>query len=227
MCLCTYQKKDKNTEFVIGTLVIKAAWLTWGCSYVTSDQWCYSPLPDSPFTSYLAPHTESLCAKARAISPLTATLSVCVCAHPCATITSIVACVFVCLSMCVRDIPLTPFLFQGHWWSVEVKSYKSPHPPPSLHSTPPPPPSLVFSTCPHAHPERASWGLRSHSYLEPGLLLRVCSGWEAVEGNYSSALIGIIILAGWQRWITQQDAARQGRGCWPGGHDRREDKRRK
>lgn len=137
MCLCTYQKKDKNTEFVIGTLVIKAAWLTWGCSYVTSDQWCYSPLPDSPFTSYLAPHTESLCAKARAISPLTATLSVCVCAHPCATITSIVACVFVCLSMCVRDIPLTPFLFQGHWWSVEVKSYKSPHPTPfsSLHPT--------------------------------------------------------------------------------------------
>lgn len=51
MCCARYQKKDNNPEFVIGTVVITAAWLTRECSYVTSDQWRYSPLPDSPFTS--------------------------------------------------------------------------------------------------------------------------------------------------------------------------------
>ena len=54
MWCARYQRRDNNTksEFVIGTVVIMAAWLTWECSYVTSDQWCYSPLPGSPFTSY-------------------------------------------------------------------------------------------------------------------------------------------------------------------------------
>lgn len=137
MCLCTYQKKDKNTEFVIGTLVIKAAWLTWGCSYVTSDQWCYSPLPDSPFTSYLAPHTESLCAKARAISPLTATLSVCVCVliHVQQLPASLPVCLCVCLCVCV--ISLSPPFFSkaiGDQWRLKVTNHPTP-PFSSLHPT--------------------------------------------------------------------------------------------
>lgn len=52
----------------------------------------------------------------------------CVCVHPCATTTSISA--RVCVFVCVISLPLLPlpplFPCQGHQWSVEVKSYKSP-----------------------------------------------------------------------------------------------------
>lgn len=116
-----------------------AAWLTSECSYVTSDQWCYSPLPDSPFTSYQAPQTESLRAEARAISPLTATLNICVCVHPCATTTSVSTCV--CVYVCdISSSSLHSFLVKaiGDQWRLKVTNHPSS---PTLPSNPPQPTS--------------------------------------------------------------------------------------
>lgn len=50
--LSRLENNSPESEFVMGRGVIMAAWLTSECSCVTSDQWCYSSLPDSPFTSY-------------------------------------------------------------------------------------------------------------------------------------------------------------------------------
>ncbi len=134
---------------------------------------------------------------ARAISPLTATLNIRVCVHPCATTTSTSARVFVCLCVCFSSSSLHSFLVKaiGDQWRLKVTNHPSS---PTLPSNPPPPsPSSSLTTCPHAHAQAgASWGPRSHSYWGPQFLLRVCRGSEAAEGNYSSALIGIIILVG-------------------------------
>ena len=125
--------------------------------------------------------------------------------------------VFVCLFLFPTLLPC-----QGHRWSVEVKSYKSPLLPHSalpLHPFPLPllPPHLSSRSR-----RRGTLGAPgSHSYLGPRLLLMVCRGSEAAEGNYSSDLIGIIILAGWQRWITQQDPATVGAGAEGGRRGRR------
>lgn len=119
--------------------------------------------------------------------------------------------------VCVWDIsssPLHSFLVKaiGDQWRLKVTNHPS-----SPHSAPPQPTSSSSAspphpTCPHAGPGKGLQGPGSHSYLGPWLLLKVCRGSEAVEGNYSSALIGIIILAGWQRWITRQDPATVGEG---------------
>lgn len=146
-----------------------------------------------------------MCVVAGAISFLTATLNIGV---------------YVCVYVYVFDIT-SSFFFpgQGHQWSVEVKSYKSsilplPCPTPTYPSITFTPPHHLSS---HSHPDKVLSRPRSHSYLGPLLLSRVCGGSEAAEGNYSSALIGIIILVGWQRWITQQDPATVGIGAGGGG----------
>lgn len=144
----------------------------------------------SPFTSYYAPNTESLCAVARAISPLTATLNKCV--HPCATITSIFGRVFVCdisslSSPCTRSFPVKAI---GDQWRLKVTNHPSSPllcPPVRL---PHPLPSQTVLTLTQAVASRGSGVSFIFAPVE-GL-----QGSEATEGNYSSALIGIIILAG-------------------------------
>lgn len=39
--------ENNNLEFLIQVAVVMAAQMTQKCICVTSDQWCYSPLPDA------------------------------------------------------------------------------------------------------------------------------------------------------------------------------------
>lgn len=143
--------------------------------------------------------TLNLPSVARAISRTTATLnqSECVCGrvHPWAPITKIFS------SVCVQylSLPLPSHPCQGRLWSVEVKSCKSPHCPQLRSLT-----QLLhpFFSLPSRLPrQRLLQALRLQSYKK----LQVLRGIREGKGNYSSVLIGIIILTGWQRWITRQD----------------------
>lgn len=89
------------------------------------------------------------------------------------------------LCVCLRYLfALPPALLpcQGHWWSVEVKSYKSPLLPPRMSSSPPSP-SPLRPDCPHPHPDSGLQGLLG--------LIHICSYWGSVgiRGNRGQLLL--------------------------------------
>lgn len=110
-------------------------------------------------------------------------------------------CVFFCDISSLFPLHPYPVKAIGDQWRLKVTNHPSCPilcPPICL---PYPLPSQTFLTLTQAVASRGSGVSFIFAPVE------VLQGSEATEGNYSSALIGIIILAGWQRWITRANQA--------------------